>query len=227
MNLLLIDDHQIVREGLKRLLAPVHTEWSIAEVSNGHEALELMRRQPVDLAVLDLSMPGMSGLDLLRRIKSDHPATAVLVLSMHAEEQYAVRAFKLGANGYVTKDSAAAELLMAVQKVAAGGTYVSSSLAERVVQQLNGSSQKQSHQELSNRELEVLQRIVAGMRLTDIAEELHLSVKTVSTHKSRIQEKLELPSMAALIRYGIENNLSDSIASESLRTNDDDAQTVM
>jgi DNA-binding NarL/FixJ family response regulator len=149
----------------------------------------------------------MSGLELIRRIKAEWPSVAVLVLSMHAEEQYALRAFKGGANGYVTKDSAATELIAAVRKVAAGGAYVTASLAERVVQQLNGVVRVPRHAELSDRELDVLQRIVAGQRLTDIAEALHLSVKTVSTHKSRIQDKLHLPSMAALIRYGLEHQL--------------------
>jgi len=214
MHLLLVDDHQIVREGLKRLLASDENQWTITEVSSGHHALDCLRQRSVNLAIVDLSMPGMSGLELIRRIKSDHPRTAVLVLSMHAEEQYAMRAFKLGANGYVTKDSAATELLSAVRKVVTGGTYVSASLAERVVQQLNGATQTTRHDDLSNREIEVLQRIVAGQRLTDIAEALNLSVKTVSTHKARIQDKLDLPSMAAIIRYGIEHGIGDAVASE-------------
>jgi two-component system invasion response regulator UvrY len=129
------------------------------------------------------------------------------VLSMHAEEQYALRAFKAGATGDLTKDCASAELVAAVSKVAAGGTYVTAELAERVVHQLNGVAQAPQHADLSDRELEVLRRIVAGQRPTDIAKALHLSVKTVSTHKSRIQEKLQLPSMAALIRYGLEHQL--------------------
>jgi DNA-binding NarL/FixJ family response regulator len=128
----------------------------------------------------------------------------VLVLSMHAEDQYALRAFKAGANGYVTKDRAASELLLAIEKVAAGGAYVTPSLAERVILQMNGTVTKPQHTQLSDREIEVLRRLVAGQRLTDIAEDLHLSVKTVSTHKSRIQEKLHLPSTAALVRYGME-----------------------
>ncbi|OYY67209.1 MAG: DNA-binding response regulator [Burkholderiales bacterium 28-67-8] len=213
MHLLLVDDHQIVREGLKRLLAPNDDEWTITDVSSGHQALDCLRQRRVNLAIVDLSMPGMSGLDLIRRIKSEYPDTAVLVLSMHAEEQYAMRAFKLGANGYVTKDSASAELATAVRKVASGGTYVSASLAERVVQQLHSGSPSSRHESLSNREIEVLQRIVSGQRLTDIAEALHLSVKTVSTHKARIQEKLDLPSMAAVIRYGIEHGIVDAVAS--------------
>lgn len=206
-RLLLVDDHTIVREGLKRVLESNCGGWQVAEASSGHQALETLRSQAFDVAIVDLSMPGMSGLDLIRRIRTEHPGMAVLVLSMHAEEQYAMRSFKAGANGYVTKDSAAEELVTAVLKVVAGGAYVTASLAERVVQQLNGNVRVPAHAQLSDRELEVLRRIVAGMRLTDIAEELHLSVKTVSTHKARIQDKLGLPSVAALVRYGMENDL--------------------
>jgi two-component system, NarL family, invasion response regulator UvrY len=205
--MLLVDDHTIVREGLKRVLAPIADEWSISEAANGFQALECLRRQRFRMAVVDLSMPGMTGLELIRRIKAEFPAVAVLVLSMHAEEQYALRAFKAGANGYVTKDSAGEELVSAVRKVAGGGTFVTASLAERVVQQLSGVAHAPRHEALSDREIDVLQRIVAGQRLTDIADALHLSIKTVSTHKSRIQEKLQLPNMAALIRYGLENRL--------------------
>jgi len=208
-RLLLVDDHTIVREGLKRILEAHCAEWQVAEASSAFQALEVMRTQAFDVVIVDLSMPGMSGLDLIRRIHSDFPAMAVLVLSMHAEEQYALRSFKAGANGYVTKDSAAEELVAAVRKVAAGGAYVTTSLAERVVQQLNGNVKVPLHAQLSDRELEVLRRLVAGHRLTDIAEELHLSVKTVSTHKTRIQDKLGLPGLAALVRYGVENELND------------------
>lgn len=206
-NLLLVDDHTIVREGLKRVLEPIVGEWVITEVGSGFQALECLRRQDFRLAIVDLSMPGMSGLDLIKRIKEEHPDVAVLVLSMHAEEQYALRAFKAGAAGYVTKDSAATELVEAVRQTASGGAYVSASLAARVVQQLNGAVSAPRHAELSNREIEVLQRIVAGQRLKDIAAELHLSVKTVSTHKTRIQEKLQLSSTAALVRYGLEHQI--------------------
>ncbi len=206
-RLLLVDDHTIVREGLKRILDGSGDGWTIAEAGSGFQALEILRQNAFALAIVDLSMPGLNGLDLIHRIKADFPKVAVLVLSMHAEEQYAIRSFTAGANGYVTKDSAAAELVTAVRKVAGGGAYVTSSLAERVVQQLNRAAQMPSHVQLSNRELEVLQRIVAGQRLTEIAEDLHLSVKTVSTHKTRIQEKLQLPNLAALVRYGLEHEL--------------------
>ncbi|MES2092139.1 MAG: response regulator transcription factor [Pseudomonadota bacterium] len=217
-NLLLVDDHTVVREGLKHLLAPLADQWLINEAGTGFQAIDFLRRKRVDLAIVDLSMPGMSGLDLIVRIKTEFPSVLVLVLSMHAEEQYALRAFKAGANGYLTKDSASDELVTAVRKVAAGGAYVTASLAERMVQQLSGGETLPRHTELSNRELEVLRRFVAGQRPIDIANALHLSIKTVSTHKSRIQEKLKLPSIAALIRYGLENNLDQGDLADELRT---------
>lgn len=207
LAMLMVDDHTIVREGLKRVLEPLAGEWTITEAGTGFQALECLRQKTFQLAIVDLSMPGMSGLELIHRIKAGYPTVAVLVLSMHAEEQFALRAFQAGANGYLTKDSASAELIAAVRKVAGGGAYVTPTLAERVVLQLNGAVQRPRHAQLSDRELEVLQRIVAGQRLTDIAESLHLSVKTISTHKRRIQDKLELPNAAALIRYGLEHEL--------------------
>jgi DNA-binding NarL/FixJ family response regulator len=205
--LLLVDDHTIVREGIKRILESPSAEWVVTEAATAFQALECLRRQRFALAIVDLSMPGMSGLDLIRRIKTEYPAVAVLVLSMHAEEQYAMRAFKAGANGYLTKDSAPKELLTAVDRVAAGGAYVTTSLAECVVRQLSGGTREPLHSQLTDRELEILQRVVAGERPTDIAEALHLSIKTISTHKTRILEKLQLPNTAALIRYGLENQL--------------------
>ncbi|WP_439112513.1 response regulator [Hydrogenophaga sp.] len=207
LRLLLVDDHTVVREGLKRLLDPQARQWSITEAGTGFQALECLRRQSFDLAIVDLSMPGMSGMDLIARIKAEFSAVAVLVLTMHGEEQYAMRAFQAGAKGYVTKDSASTELVAAVRKVAMGGVFVSAHLAERVVQQLNDQRTAPRINVLSNRELEILQRIVAGQRPVDIAESLHLSIKTVSTHKRRILEKLQLDSTAALIRFGLEHNL--------------------
>ncbi len=214
LELLMVDDHTIVRDGLRRVLNGACADWRITEAGTGFQALECLRQQRIDLAIVDLSMPGMSGLDLIRRIRAEHDGVRVLVLSMHAEEQYALRAFKAGANGYVTKDSAAAELVSAVRRVAAGGAYVSPGLAERVVQQISAGGTPR-HAELSDREMEVLQRIVAGQRLTDIALALHLSVKTVSTHKSRILDKLQLSSSAALIRYGLEHGLGGGAVGEA------------
>ncbi|MBU4181555.1 MAG: response regulator transcription factor [Gammaproteobacteria bacterium] len=211
LSLLLVDDHTVVREGLKRLIDPQANQWSITEAGTGFQAIECLRRQTFDLAIVDLSMPGMSGLELTRRIKSEFPSVAVLVLTMHSEEQYAIRALQAGANGYVTKDSAATELVTAVRKVASGGVFLSAQLAERVVQQLNGQSPVPDLQALTNRELDILQRIVSGQRPVDIANALHLSIKTVSTHKKRIQEKLKLDSTAALIRFGLENRLGSDV----------------
>jgi DNA-binding NarL/FixJ family response regulator len=211
LRILIVDDHAIVREGLVRILEASGDGWTVAEAASGFQALEWLRRHGAELAIVDLSMPGMSGLDLVARLRSEFPALRVLVLSMHAEQQYALRAFQAGAHGYVTKDRAAAELLSAVCKVAGGGSYVTASLAEQMVQHLNGAQVVPSHAQLSNRELDVLRRIVAGQRLSDIADELHLSIKTISTHKRRIQDKLQLPSTAALIRYGMENGMVDAV----------------
>ena len=211
LRILIVDDHAIVREGLVRILEGTGRGWQVAEASSGFQALEWLRRNDdAALAIVDLSMPGMGGLELIVRLKREFPRLRVLVLSMHAEEQYALRAFQAGAHGYVTKDRAPAELVDAVAKVAGGGAYVTTSLAERVVQSLNGAQAVPRHAQLSNRELEVLRRIVAGQRLSDIADDLHLSIKTISTHKRRIQDKLRLPSMAALIRYGVEHGLQDA-----------------
>lgn len=209
LRLLLVDDHALVREGLKRILQAHDARWVVDEARSGYEALEWLRQRQTDILIADLSMPGMSGLDLIVRVRQNYPEIRVLVLSMHAEEQYALRAFKAGANGYLTKDSAPTELARAVAKLAAGGSFASESLAERVIQQLSGNAELPSHSQLSNRELEVLRRLVAGQRLIDIADELHLSIKTVSSHKSRILEKLQLPNLAALVRYGIEHQLDD------------------
>ena len=206
-ELLLIDDHTIVREGVRRILESAPGTWHVTEAGTGFQALEHLRTRQFELAIVDLSMPGISGLDLVHRFKIECPSMAVLVLSMHAEEQYALRAFKAGANGYLTKDSAAAELIAAVQKILSGGAYVTASLAERVVRQISGTWPAAAHAQLSDRELDVLRRIVAGERLTDIGQSLHLSIKTVSSHKTRIQQKLGLPSTAALIRYGLEHGL--------------------
>jgi DNA-binding NarL/FixJ family response regulator len=207
--MLLVDDHAIVREGLKRVLNPTGNNWGLTEAETGFEALAFLRASEFDLALVDLSMPGMTGLELTRRIKTEFSGVRVLVLSMHAEEQYALRAFKAGADGYVTKDIAASELLGAVRKVAAGGAYVTESLAGAVVRQLNGSGEAPRHALLTDRELDVLRRIAVGQRLSDIGSALHLSVKTVSSHKTRIQEKLQVSSTAELVRYALENRIDE------------------
>lgn len=207
LRVLLVDDHLLVREGLRRILESSEERWLVAEASSGFQALDRLRSSPFDLVSVDLSMPGLSGLELTRRIKAEFPRLPILVLSMHAEEGYALRAFQAGAGGYLTKDCAPSELLAAMRKVGSGGTYVTPSLAERVVRQLNGTVDVAPHSRLSDRELDILRRMVRGQRLTDIAHGLNLSIKTVSTHKSRIQEKLKLPGTAALIRYGMDHRL--------------------
>ena len=207
LGILVVDDHAIVREGLRRMLDASKLGWNVDEARDGFEALERLRKGAYDVVVVDLSMPGMGGLEFLRRARLDFPRVRILILSMHAEEQYAMRAFKAGANGYVTKDCATAELAEAVRKVVAGGAYVSTGLAERMVLNLNGAQEAPSHEQLSDRELDVLRRLAAGARPTDIARALHISIKTVSTYKSRILERMQLPNTAAMIRYALEQGL--------------------
>lgn len=208
LRILVADDHGVVREGVKRLLEGASRHWVIAEAAGGLEARDKLRAETYDVAILDLSMPDMSGLELLRRVRAELPKLPVVMLSMHAEEQYALRAYRAGANGYVTKDAATSELIDAVCKVAESGVYVSRSLGERLVLQFNAPADVSPHEHLSDRELDVLRRLVAGERPTEIAQALHLSVKTVSTHKTRIQEKLGLTGTAALVRYAMAHGLA-------------------
>ncbi|EHR72820.1 response regulator containing a CheY-like receiver domain and an HTH DNA-binding domain [Burkholderiales bacterium JOSHI_001] len=207
MKILIVDDHEIVREGLERILARAGQPWAVTAVGDAFKALEVLGREPIDFAIVDLTLPGMSGLDLIKRIRAEYPRVPILVLSMHAEEAYAVRAFRAGARGYITKDGASAELVGAIGQIANGGAYVTPGIAASIVMQLHGSQAAPRHAQLSDRELEVARRLVNGERPTDIGDALHLSVKTVSTHKSRILEKLELPNLAALVRYGLEHGL--------------------
>jgi DNA-binding NarL/FixJ family response regulator len=213
ITVVLADDHQILREGLGRLLAAEFDIEVVAEAGTGIEALEALRRYQVDVLVLDLSMPDMPGMDLIKRMRSEFPAVKVLVLTMHTEDQYAVRAFRSGASGFITKDSAADQLVQAIRKLSKGGAYVTSALAERMAVGLKDMQDAPLHQQLSNREFEVYRHIVAGKRLTDIADELHLSIKTISTHKARIMEKLGVAGTASLVRYGMQHQLfEDSVA---------------
>lgn len=206
-----------MREGLERILGDAEEGWRTVAAVDGFDALRVLGRESIDLAIVDLAMPGMGGLDLIKRIRAEHPEVVVLVLSMFAQEQYALRAFRAGAMGYVTKDGAGRELVTAVRKVAAGGAYITPGLAESVVLHLHGGFTAPRHNRLSDREMDVLRRLVAGERLTDIAEALHLSVKTVSTHKSRILDKLQLPNLAALVRYGLQHGLVDDPAGSAGR----------
>jgi len=204
VRILIADDHKIVRDGLKRILAGSELEVA-AEAASGDEALALAKAQDFDLAMVDMSMPGLSGIALIKRLKAEKPKMKVLVLSMHGEHQYAARALKAGASGYLTKDSAADQLLVALRKIAAGGVHISDAAASALV----ASPAPTSHQSLSDREFEVMRLLVEGLGPSEIGERLHLSVKTVSTHKTRILEKLELHSTAELVRYALENKLVD------------------
>jgi len=202
IRVLLADDHKIVREGLRGILARTDDIEVAAEAADGDQALALVRAGEYDVVVLDMSMPGLSGLDLIKRLAIERPKLRMLVLSMHGEEQYAARALKAGAAGYLNKDSAADLLVDAIRKIAAGGVHIGEAAAASLVNARAG-----GHRALSDREFEVLRLLVEGKSPTEVADQLHLSVKTVSTHKTRIQEKLGLKSTAELVRYALENKL--------------------
>jgi two-component system invasion response regulator UvrY len=202
IRVLIADDHKIVRDGLRRILAATADIEVAAEAASGDEALALVRANDYDVAMLDMSMPGLSGVDLIKRLKIERPKLRILVLSMHGEDQYAARALKAGASGYLNKDSASELLVGAIRKIAAGGVHIGEAAAAGLI-----SSEKQPHHALSDREFEVLLLLAAGQSPTAIADQLHLSVKTISTHKTRILEKLNLKGTADLVRYAIENKL--------------------
>jgi DNA-binding NarL/FixJ family response regulator len=202
IRVLLADDHKIVRDGLKRILAAQPDMQVAGEAASGDEALALVKANDYDVAVLDLSMPGLSGIDLIKRLRIERPGLRLLVLSMHGEQQYAARVLKAGAAGYLGKDSAGESLVRAIRKVAAGGVHISEAAAASLVQ-----ARSAPHEALSDREFEVLRLLVEGLGPTEIGEKLHLSVKTVSTHKTRILEKLGLGSTAELVRYALDNKL--------------------
>ncbi|AXL53883.1 DNA-binding response regulator [Paraburkholderia caffeinilytica] len=206
-RVLIADDHALVRDGLRHILRSASGFEVTGEASDSASTVALIRAQPADVLVLDLSMPGRNGVELIKQIKEEKPALRILVLTMHAEQQYAVRAFKAGASGYLTKESASAELVAAVTKVAAGGVYVSLAMAERFAQSLNEPADQLPHQRLSDREFDVLKRLAAGQTITEIAAELCVSSKTVSTYKTRILEKMQMPHEAALVRYAIRHKL--------------------
>ena len=207
LRILLADDHRIMREGLGQLFALMPDIEVVAEATSGAEVLEHLRQATVDLLLMDMSMPGISGDDLITRVRSHHPALPILVLSMHEEPQIAQRALKAGANGYLTKDQDSQTLLAAVRKVAGGGRFIDPRLAERMAFEVSGVTRRADHLGLSNREFEVLRLLAAGLRVGDIAQKLSLSDKTISTHKARMMEKMGFGSGAELVRYAVEHNL--------------------
>ncbi|HXZ91509.1 MAG TPA: response regulator transcription factor [Burkholderiales bacterium] len=209
IRVLIADDHKLVREGLKRILAAAEDLRVAGEASSGDEALALARANDYDLALVDMSMPGVAGIELIRRLRLEKPALRILVLSMHGEQQYAARALKAGAAGYLTKDSATEQLVGAIRKVAAGGLYITAAAAESLVSETAAGGAAAPHASLSDREFEVFRLLAGGHGPTEIAERLHVSVKTVSTHKARILQKMNLDGTAALVRYALEHDLLD------------------
>ncbi|MCK4336971.1 MAG: response regulator transcription factor [Candidatus Aminicenantes bacterium] len=209
VKILIADDHAIVRRGLTQIIKDSPGMEVTAEAGTGLEALDLIAKHDFDILVLDISMPGRSGLDVLKDIKRLKPSLPVLILSIHPEEQYAVRVFKSGASGYMTKDSAPEELLKALEKIVQGGKYVTPSLAEKMAVSLDKDIQKPAHELLSDREYQVLYRIAKGETVKEIAEDLFLSAKTVSTYRARILEKMNLKNNAELIHYAFSHHLID------------------
>jgi DNA-binding NarL/FixJ family response regulator len=207
IRLLIADDHAVVRRGLKEILTAESDMVLVGEARSGPELLALARKERVDVVVLDITMPGRSGLEVLKELRQELPRVRILVLSMHPEDQYAVRALRAGAAGYLTKESAPDELVKAIRRIVAGGRYVSASLAEHLALGLSDEAERSPHERLSDREYQVLCLLASGKSVSDVAEELALSVKTVSTYRARILEKMNLKNNAELTRYAIENHL--------------------
>jgi DNA-binding NarL/FixJ family response regulator len=209
IRVVVADDHQILREGLKQLLLAAGDLDVVGEAADGYEVLQRIRTLDFDVLLLDMSMPGKSGVELIKQVKAEKPKLRVLVLSMHEEHQYAVRAIRAGASGYLTKESAAAQLVAAIRKVASGGAFISAEVAERLALDAMPHAERPLHESLSDREYQVFRLLVNGDSVSDIALKLHLSAKTVSTHKARLMEKLQVASNAELVHYAFKHRLSD------------------
>jgi DNA-binding NarL/FixJ family response regulator len=211
IRIVIADDHSIVREGLKRIVSSVEGMEITGEAGNGTEVMQRVRELAFDVLVLDLSMPGRSGMELIKLVRAEKPQLRILVLSMHQELQYAVRAIKNGASGYLTKESAPGQLEQAIRKVASGGAFISAEVAEQLALGAMPGSEAVPHEGLSNREFEVLQLLVTGVSMTDIATRLNLSVKTVSTHKTNLMQKMGLQNQNELIRYALKHGLTEPL----------------
>ena len=205
IRLLLVDDHAVVRRGIKAILEDQLSSAEVAEAGDGEEALRALAA-PFDGVILDLSMPGRNGIDLLAEIKHRWPKLPVLIMSLHAEEHFAVRALRAGASGYLTKAAAPEELVEAVLKITRGGKYITGNVAERLASDLGGREQV-PHERLSDREFDVMRGIAAGRTVGEIAAEMHLSAKTVSTYRTRLLEKMRMSSNAELTRYALQHGL--------------------
>ncbi len=209
IRILIADDHQLIREGFKKILDREAGLEVVGEASNATEVLQILRNKECDINVLDISMPGKSGLDLLKELTDNHHNLKVLILSMHPEERFAVRALKAGASGYITKEMAPDILVEAIRKIHSGGKYVSPVLAQKLAFDLLGHGEKRPHEKLSDREFQVMRFIAAGKTINEIADELNLSQSTVNTYRQRVLEKMEMNSNAELIHYCIKNDLID------------------
>jgi len=207
IRILIADDHSIVREGLKQIIGETSDMVIAGEASNGHEVLNMVFKNDYDVVVLDITMPGINGLDVLKQIKAQKPKLPILVLTMHPEDQYAVRVLRAGASGYLTKESASDELITAIRKISVGRKYVSSSLAEKLAFGLEFDADKPPHETLSDREYQVLCMIASGKAVKEIGDELFLSVKTISTYRTRILEKMNMKNNAELTHYAIKQGL--------------------
>lgn len=209
VRVLIVDDHAIVREGLKRILADAPELRVAGEAASGTEAIRLVREGSWDVMLLDISLPGANGLEVLRAVKEYAPKLPVLVLTMYPEDQYALRMLRAGAAGYLTKEGAPGQLVTAIRKVAGGGKYISPAVAEKLAWELERRKQPATHEDLSNREFEILRLIASGKTVSQIAQDLHLSVKTVSTYRMRLLTKLNMKSNAELTHYAIKGGLVD------------------
>ena len=207
IRVLIADDHTVVRQGLKQILSEDPQLTVVGEAVDGNEVLTALETLKVDALVLDITMPGRNGLDVLKEVKRKRPTLPVLVLSMHPEDQFAIRILRAGAAGYITKESAPEELVGALRKVCSGGKYVSPQLAEKLAVFIEDETTRPPHEKLSDREFEVLRMLALGKTVTEVAEELLLSVKTVSTYRSRVLEKMKMTSNADLTRYALQNEL--------------------
>ncbi len=207
IRIVVADDHTIVREGLKQILAAASDLQVVGEASDGHEALARVRALDFELLLLDMSMPGKSGIELIKQIHAEKPKVKILVLSMHEEQQYAVRAIRAGASGYLTKESASRQLVDAIRKIAAGGAFISAEVAQQLALGAMPDAKGPLHASLSDREYQVFMLIAEGKSISDIAGQLNLSVKTVSTHKANVLQKMNMTTTGELIRYAIANGL--------------------
>ena len=211
IRILIADDHAIVREGLKRIVTSAEDMEVVGEAADGTEVMQHVHGSDFDVLVLDLSMPGRSGMELIKLVRGEKPKLRILVLSMHEELQYAVRAIKSGASGYLTKESAPVQLIQVLRKIAAGGAFISTDVAEQLALGSMSGGAAAAHEKLTDREFEVFRLIAVGMSVTEIAARLNLSAKTISTHKANLMQKMNLQNQSDLIRYAIKHGITDPL----------------